>query len=183
MSASSVVAGQEPSSAANSRSLSVSIVRNREVASRPIAKGRLGKRVEFGYKGQIVDNDDGIVLDHDVQAGNPADAKQLAPAIQRVKDRAGRAPRTVTAGMAKLSSTTPWPTWVFAPSSFPAKGNPAWPDNSWNDAEPSAEPSNGEPDANAASAPSNAHTAGTAPAWTASRERKPGPDEGYTPTT
>ena len=65
--------------------------------ARPIAKGRLGKPVEFGYKGQIVDNDDGIVVDHDVQAGNPADAPQLAPAIQRVKARAGRAPRTVTA--------------------------------------------------------------------------------------
>jgi len=32
-----------------------------------------------------------------MQVGNPADAPQLAPAIQRVKDRAGRAPRTVTA--------------------------------------------------------------------------------------
>ena len=65
--------------------------------ARPIAKGRLGKPVEFGYKGQIVDNDDGIVLDHEMQVGNPADAPQLAPAIQRVKARAGRAPRTVTA--------------------------------------------------------------------------------------
>ena len=65
--------------------------------ARPIAKGRLGKPVEFGYKGQVVDNDDGIVLDHDMQVGNPADAPQLAPAIERVKDRAGRAPGTVTA--------------------------------------------------------------------------------------
>ena len=54
--------------------------------ARPIAKGRLGKPVEFGYKGQIVDNDDGIVVDHQMQAGNPADAPQLAPAIQRIKD-------------------------------------------------------------------------------------------------
>jgi IS5 family transposase len=65
--------------------------------ARPIAKGRLGKLVEFGYKGQVVDNDDGVVLDHDVQAGNPPDAPQLAPAIERVKARTGRAPRTVTA--------------------------------------------------------------------------------------
>ena len=36
-------------------------------------------------------------LDHDVQAGNPPDAPQLAPAVQRVKARTGRAPRTVTA--------------------------------------------------------------------------------------
>ena len=65
--------------------------------ARPIAKGRLGKPVEFGYKGQIVDNDDGIVVDHQMHAGNPADAPQLAPAIQRIKARTGRAPRTVTA--------------------------------------------------------------------------------------
>src|SRR6476660_5810160 len=65
--------------------------------ARPIAKGRLGKPVELGYKGQVVDNDDGVVLDHDVQAGNPPDAPQLAPAIERVKARTGRAPRTVTA--------------------------------------------------------------------------------------
>jgi len=65
--------------------------------ARPIAKGRLGKPVEFGYKGQVVDNDDGIVLDHTVEQGNPPDAPQLAPAVKRVKKRAGRTPRTVTA--------------------------------------------------------------------------------------
>ena len=65
--------------------------------ARPIAKGRLGRPVEFGYKAQIVDNVDGIVLDHSVEQGNPPDAPQLAPAVARVKKRAGRAPRTVTA--------------------------------------------------------------------------------------
>jgi IS5 family transposase len=39
--------------------------------ARPIAKGRLGKPVEFGHKAQVGDNDDGIVLDHDVQAATP----------------------------------------------------------------------------------------------------------------
>src|SRR5215203_5335389 len=52
--------------------------------ARPIAKGRLGKPVEFGYKAQVVDNDDGVVLDHTVERGNPADAPQLAPA-QRIR--------------------------------------------------------------------------------------------------
>jgi transposase, IS5 family len=65
--------------------------------ARPIAKGRLGKPVEFGCKAQVVDNDDGIVLDHSVEQGNPPDAPQLAPAVERVKKRAGRAPRTATA--------------------------------------------------------------------------------------
>jgi IS5 family transposase len=65
--------------------------------ARPIAKGRLGKPVEFGHKAQIVDNDDGIVLDHSVEQGNPPDAPQLAPTVKRVTIRAGRTPGTVTA--------------------------------------------------------------------------------------
>ena len=65
--------------------------------ARPIAKGRLGKPVEFGHKAQIVDNDDGIVLDHSVEQGNPPDAPQLAPTVKRVSKRAGRTPGTVTA--------------------------------------------------------------------------------------
>ena len=65
--------------------------------ARPIAKGRLGKPVEFGYKAQVVDNDDGVILDHSLEQGNPADASQLAPAVQRVIRRTGRRPRTVTA--------------------------------------------------------------------------------------
>ena len=65
--------------------------------ARPIPKGRLGKPVEFGYKAQVVDNDDGVILDHSVEAGNPPDGPQLVPAIARVKARAGKAPRAVTA--------------------------------------------------------------------------------------
>jgi transposase, IS5 family len=65
--------------------------------ARPIAKGRLGRPVEFGYKAQVVDNDDGIVVDHNLERGNPADAPQLAPAIKRVISRTGWRPRAVTA--------------------------------------------------------------------------------------
>ncbi|WP_439956324.1 ISNCY family transposase, partial [Mycobacterium avium] len=65
--------------------------------ARPIRKGRLGKPVEFGYKAQVVDNADGVILDHSVEIGNPADAPQLAPAIARITRRAGHAPRAVTA--------------------------------------------------------------------------------------
>jgi IS5 family transposase len=65
--------------------------------ARPIRKGRIDKPVEFGYKAQVLDNDDGIILDYGVQAGNPPDAPQLAPAITRIARRAGRTPRSVTA--------------------------------------------------------------------------------------
>lgn len=65
--------------------------------ARPIAKGRLGKPVEFGYKAQVVDNRDGIVVDHSVHVGNPPDAPMLTPAIGRVIARFGRTIKAVTA--------------------------------------------------------------------------------------
>jgi IS5 family transposase len=65
--------------------------------ARPIRKGRLGRPVEFGYKAQVADNADGIVIDHVVVVGNPADAPMLEPAIARIKARFGRAPKAVTA--------------------------------------------------------------------------------------
>ena len=68
-----------------------------DVDARPIRKGRLGKPVEFGYKAQIVDNADGVILDHNIEIGNPADAPQLAPAIERITARTGHTPRAVTA--------------------------------------------------------------------------------------
>lgn len=86
--------------------------------ARPIAKGRLGRPVEFGYKAQVVDNDDGVVLDHTVERGAPPDAPQLVPAIERVTRRTRRRPRTVTADRgytAKPGSRTTCTTSVSAP--------------------------------------------------------------------
>jgi transposase, IS5 family len=73
------------------------VVSLHDVDARPIRKGRLGKPVEFGYKAQILDNADGVVLDHNVEVGNPHDAAQLAPAIARFATRTGHTPRAVTA--------------------------------------------------------------------------------------
>jgi IS5 family transposase len=47
--------------------------------ARPIVKGRLGKPVEFGYKAQVTDNPDGVVLDYQVMVGNPPDAPCWCP--------------------------------------------------------------------------------------------------------
>jgi IS5 family transposase len=77
--------------------------------ARPIRRGRLGHPTEFGYKAQVVDNDDGVIIDHTIEAGNPADAPQLAPAIARITSRAGRPPRAVAAdrgyGEARVEAT------------------------------------------------------------------------------
>ena len=76
---------------------STRVVSLHDADARPIAKGRLGKPVEFGYKAQVVDNVDGVVLDHTVVIGNPPDAPMLVPAIARITARFGRAPGAVTA--------------------------------------------------------------------------------------
>ena len=55
--------------------------------ARPIKKGRIGKPVEFGYLAQVVDNEDGVVVDHSPHIGNPADG----PA--RPGAREGESPR------------------------------------------------------------------------------------------
>jgi len=65
--------------------------------ARPIRKGRIDRPVEFGYKAQVTDNDDGIVLDYAVEYGAAPDGPQLVPAIKRIARRTGRVPRAVTA--------------------------------------------------------------------------------------
>jgi IS5 family transposase len=65
--------------------------------ARPIRKGRLNRPVEFGYKAQVVDNENGIVLDHAVFIGNPPDAPMLVPAIQRISQLVDDVPKAVAA--------------------------------------------------------------------------------------
>jgi transposase, IS5 family len=84
------LAGSMPGSATR-------VVSLHDVDARPIRRGRLGHPTEFGYQAQVVDNADGVILDHTIERGNPADAAQLAPAITRIINRTGRPPRTVTA--------------------------------------------------------------------------------------
>ncbi len=84
------------------------VVSLHDLDARPIRKGRLGRPVEFGYKAQVADNAEGVVLDHVVVKGNPPDAPMLVPAVARITARFGRAPRAVTAdrgyGEAKIDS-------------------------------------------------------------------------------
>jgi IS5 family transposase len=84
------LAGQTPDGATR-------IVSLHDPDARPIAEGRLGKPVEFGYKAQLIDNDDGVIVDHNVEVGNPPDAPMLVPAIERIRARTRRTPRAVTA--------------------------------------------------------------------------------------
>jgi transposase, IS5 family len=84
------LAGQMPDSATRLVSL-------HDPDARPIRKGRIDRPVEFGYKAQVTDNDDGVVLDYAVEYGAAPDGPQLAPAIERVTRRTGHVPGAVTA--------------------------------------------------------------------------------------
>src|SRR6202453_3590605 len=153
--------------------------------ARAIAEGPLGRAVAVGDKGQVTDNDDGVVLDYTVEQGNPADGPQLAPAIGRVIRRTGKKPRTVTADRSYGEQLIADDLRALGASTSPsrARANPARPARPPNDAPRSAAPSNGGPAAKAASAHSNANTDGTAPASTAPKEPGPGPATGSGPTT
>ena len=84
------LAGKTPESATRLVSL-------HDPDARPIRKGRIDRPVEFGYKAQVADNDDGVILDYSVDYGAAPDGPQLAPAVERIHRRAGCLPRAVTA--------------------------------------------------------------------------------------
>ena len=84
------LAGQTPQSATRLVSL-------HDPNARPIRKGRIDKPVEFGYKAQVTDNDDGVVLDYSVDYGAAPDGPQLAPAVEHIRRRTSRVPGAVTA--------------------------------------------------------------------------------------
>jgi IS5 family transposase len=94
------------------------LVSSHDPDARPIVKGRLGKPVEFGFKGEVTDNADGVIVDYDVHEGNPPDAPLLAPAIGRSPGRPAT-PRTrwpPTAATTTPRSTRPSPTSAWPPS-------------------------------------------------------------------
>jgi IS5 family transposase len=95
--------------------------------ARPIVKGRLGKPVEFGYKAQVADNVDGLVLDYRVEIGNPPDAPLLAPAIERIGRRVGKVPRAVTAdrGYGEASVDDDLTQMGVTTVAIPRKGKPS----------------------------------------------------------
>jgi transposase, IS5 family len=68
-----------------------------EPDARPIRKGRLGRPTEFGYKAQVCDNGDGLIVDHSVHMGNPHDAELLRPAVARINSNCNATPSMVTA--------------------------------------------------------------------------------------
>ena len=65
--------------------------------ARPIAKGRLGRPVEFGYKAQVLDNDQASSSTTPSSAATPPTRPHSPPPCSGSSDVPGRRPRTVTA--------------------------------------------------------------------------------------
>ena len=63
--------------------------------ARPIRKGKPGRPTEFGYTLLLAEDEHGFIADHQLQRGNPPDALQLLPSVERVVAVTGRPPGTV----------------------------------------------------------------------------------------
>jgi transposase, IS5 family len=153
--------------------------------ARPIRKGRIDRPVEFGYKAQVVDNDDGVVLDYRVEPGAAPDTPQLAPAIERIRRRTGRAPRAVTAdrGYGEAGVERDLHELGVRTVAIRARPRPHRLGGRSNMAEASEDSSNGAPDRKDGSAISSAATVGTAAASMGNTEQRSGADTGSWPTT
>jgi IS5 family transposase len=66
-----------------------------DLDARPIRKGKPGHPTQFGYTLLVAEDERGFIADHQLQRGNPPDAPQLIPAVQRVVAVTGRPPGTV----------------------------------------------------------------------------------------
>jgi hypothetical protein len=153
--------------------------------AQPIRKGRIDRPVEFGYKAQVIDNDDGVIVDYAVETGNPPDApswhQRSAGSACAPAGRRGRSPPA--AGTASPRPTRAWPRLVSAP--WPSRARPRFhpPAGRPNMPAGSAGSSSGALAVKAGSATSNAATAGTAPGWTAAKEPQSGAGTASSPTT
>jgi IS5 family transposase len=63
--------------------------------ARPIRKGKPQHPTQFGYTLLLGEDERGFIADHQLQQGNPPDAGQLLPAVQRVVAVTGRVPGAV----------------------------------------------------------------------------------------
>ncbi len=63
--------------------------------ARPIRKGKPQHPTQFGYTLLLGEDERGFIADHQLQQGNPPDAAQLVPAVERVVAITGRVPGTV----------------------------------------------------------------------------------------
>jgi len=80
---------------AGNRAIADRVVSLADPDARPIRKGKPRSPTEFGYKLLLAEDERGFVACHRLQQGNPPDAPQLVPAVNRVTAVSGHPPGTV----------------------------------------------------------------------------------------
>lgn len=63
--------------------------------ARPICRGKLSAKTEFGYKALLAESEQRLITHYAVHIGNPGDSDLLAPAFDRHVQVVGRVPRVV----------------------------------------------------------------------------------------
>jgi transposase, IS5 family len=92
--------------------------------ARPIRKGKPQHPTQFGYTALVVEDERGVVADHQTHRGSPWDAGLLVGAVERVVAVTGPPPGTVVGdrGFGTAATTEPWPVWAS-----PGSGPRLWP--------------------------------------------------------
>jgi len=78
----------------------VRVIPNRLVSlfdpeARPIRRGKLSAKTEFGYKALLTETEQRLITHYEVHVGNPSDSELLAPAFAHHIHVVGRVPRVV----------------------------------------------------------------------------------------
>jgi len=63
--------------------------------ARPIRRGKLSAKTEFGYKALLTESEERLITHYEVHVGNPGDSGLLAAAFERHVEAVGRPPRAV----------------------------------------------------------------------------------------
>ncbi len=71
------------------------LVSLKDPEARPIVRGKVGKRVEFGYKLQIQETESGIITGYQLYKGNPCDKVLVEDALKKHITLFGRAPTEI----------------------------------------------------------------------------------------
>ena len=161
------------------------IVSLHDLDARSIVKGRLGKPVEFGYKAQIVDNSDGLILTTTSRSAIPKTARCSSPPWHASRPGSaahhGRSPPT--AAMAKQVSKRASASSVCVMSCCRRRANRTRPAARSNTAGPSRRWSAGGPDARAGSGVPSGTSGSHEHALTTSKVRGHGAGTACLPTT
>jgi transposase, IS5 family len=153
--------------------------------ARPIRKGKPQHPTQFGYTLLLAEDERGFIADHQLQRGNPPDAPQLVPAVQRVMAVTGRPPATVVAdrGFGTAANDQALEAWASSGSDCNAPAPPARPGWRWSGPGPSGGCATGGSASRPVSATSNAASGCAAPGCGDWAAPAPGSGWGSSPTT